>query len=201
MLEYIPGKYAHRPVEAERYMFIHCIFVGLKKEFKGKGYGSSLIDECIKEAKSKNMEGVAVVTRKGSFMADGDIFVNKGFVQVDRAKPDFELLALKFCPGAASPKFKDMELSLENYKKGLFVMRSVQCPYTEKNVNAIIGSAKEEFGLDAVLIDLEDSDAVQNSPCAFGTFCIIYDGEIISHHPVSDTRFLNIMNKRSLQKK
>ncbi|MFA0822447.1 MAG: GNAT family N-acetyltransferase [Methanomethylovorans sp.] len=201
MLEYIPGKYAHRPVEAERYMFIHCIFVGLKKEFKGKGYGSSLIDECIKEAQSKNMEGVAVVTRKGSFMAGRDIFVKKGFVQVDRAKPDFELLVLKFDPGAASPKFKDMERSLENYKQGLFVMRSVQCPYTEKNVNAIIGSAKEEFGLDAVLIDLEDSDAVQNSPCAFGTFCIIYDGEIISHHPVSDTRFLNIMNKRSLQKK
>jgi len=27
MIEYIPGKYAHRPVDAEGYMFIHCIFV------------------------------------------------------------------------------------------------------------------------------------------------------------------------------
>ena len=51
MLEYIPGKYAHRPVEAEGYMFIHCIFVGFKNEFKGKGYASSLIDECIKDVK------------------------------------------------------------------------------------------------------------------------------------------------------
>jgi len=33
MLEYIPGKYAHRPVNADGYMFIHCIFVGFKKEF------------------------------------------------------------------------------------------------------------------------------------------------------------------------
>ena len=52
MLEYIPGKFAHRPVEAENYMFIHCIFVGFKKEFKGKGHASSLIDECIKDAKN-----------------------------------------------------------------------------------------------------------------------------------------------------
>jgi len=28
MLEYIPGRYAHRPVDAEGYMFIHCVFVG-----------------------------------------------------------------------------------------------------------------------------------------------------------------------------
>jgi len=41
MLEYIPGKYAHRPVDAERCMFIHCIFVGFKNEFKGKYRSSS----------------------------------------------------------------------------------------------------------------------------------------------------------------
>jgi hypothetical protein len=65
MLEYIPGKYSHRPVDAEGYMFIHCIFVGFKNEYKGKGYASSLIDECIKDAKKAKMQGVAVVTRKG----------------------------------------------------------------------------------------------------------------------------------------
>ena len=26
MIEYLPGKYAHRPVPAHGYMFIHCIF-------------------------------------------------------------------------------------------------------------------------------------------------------------------------------
>lgn len=76
MLEYIPGKYAHRPVDAEEYMFIHCIFVGFKNEFKGKGYASSLIEECIKDAKNANMQGVAVVTREGSFMAKKYIFLH-----------------------------------------------------------------------------------------------------------------------------
>ncbi len=61
MLEYIPGKYAHHPVDADGYMFIHCIFVGFKNEFKGKGHASSLIGECIKDAKSKKIFGVAVM--------------------------------------------------------------------------------------------------------------------------------------------
>jgi N-acetylglutamate synthase-like GNAT family acetyltransferase len=196
MLEYIPGEFAHRPVEAEGYMFIHCIFVGFKKEFKGKGYASQLIDECINEAKKSNMYGVAVVTRKGSFMARKDIFVKKGFVVVDQAEPDFQLLVLKFSQTAKNPKFRDLKTNLENYKEGLFVLRSVQCPYTEKNVNAILKSAEDKFGLKANLIDMTDAAAVQDSLCAFGTFCIIYNGEIISHHPISNTRFENIMKKK-----
>ena len=196
MLEYLPGKYAHRPVNAEGYMFIHCIFVGFKKEFKGKGYASSLIDECIKDAKESNMYGVAVVTRKGSFMAKKDIFVKKGFILVDKAEPDFQLLVLKFNHKAINPNFKDLKKNLENYQEGLFILRSVQCPYTEKNVNAILKSAKDKFGLKANLIDLTDVTAVQDSPCAFGSLCIIYDGEIISHHTISNTRFENIMKKK-----
>ena len=128
MLEYIPGKYAHRPVDAEGYMFIHCVFVGFKKEFKGKGYASALIDECITEAKKAKMNGVAVVTRKGSFMAKKDIFLKKGFVIVDQAEPDFELLVLKFDPKSRNPKFKDMNKYLENYKEGLFIMRRARDP-------------------------------------------------------------------------
>ena len=105
MLEYIPGKYAHRPVQAENYMFIHCVFVGFKSEFKGKGYASAMLDVCINESKEAGMQGVAVVTRKGPFMAKKDLFIKKGFAIVDTAKPDFELLALKFNPNVANPKF------------------------------------------------------------------------------------------------
>jgi hypothetical protein len=197
MLEYIPGKYAHRPVDADGYMFIHCIFVGFKNEFKGKGYASSLIEECIKEAKEKKMLGVAVVTREGSFMVHNDIFLLKGFKVVDNADPDFNLLVKKFDKSAKDPMFKSNRIeNLKKYTKGLTVLRSAQCPYTEKNVNAIVESAKKTFKLKTSLIDLEDRIAVQNNPCAFGSFCIIHEGEIISHHPISNTRFENIMRKR-----
>ncbi len=196
MLEYIPGKYAHRPVDAEGYMFIHCVFVGFKKEFKGKGFASCLIDECIKEAEKEKMLGVAVITRKGAFMVDNVLFLKKGFKVVDRAKPDFDLLVKKFDVDSKNPTFKpNMTDKLKNYQKGLYIIRSPQCPYTEKNVNSILESAKNKFNLKPNLIDLQDANAVQNTPCAFGTFFIIYNGEIISHHPISKTRFENIMNK------
>ena len=43
MIEYIPGEYCWRPVDAGGCMLIHCIFSGSKKIYKGKGYGSLLL--------------------------------------------------------------------------------------------------------------------------------------------------------------
>lgn len=195
MLEYIPGEYAHRPVNADNYMFIHCIFVGFKNEYKGKGLATSLINECVKEAKEMKMNGVAVVTRKGSFMAKKEIFLKLGFELVDETKPDFELLALKFNDKSTPPSFKDMSKQLDKYKKGLTILRSAQCPYTEKNVNEIIKTAKAKYKLDTNLIEIKSAREAQESPCAFGTFCIIYNGEVISYSPISNTRFENIMKE------
>ena len=196
MVEYLPGQYAHRPVEADGYLFIHCIFVGFRNEFKGKGYGSALIDACIRDAQQAQMQGVAVVTRNGPFMARQDLFLKKGFTVVDTTPPDFQLVALKFHPHAADPAFRELQPALEPYGDGLYILRSPQCPYTEKNVNAICASARERFHLTAHVIDLPDSTAVQRSPCAFGTFCLLYNGEILSHHPISNARFINIMTTR-----
>lgn len=190
MLEYIPGKYAHRPVNAYGYMFIHCVFVRLKNELKGKGYASSLILECIEEAKSHKMLGVAVVTRKGPFMAKRDIFIKNGFESVAETKPDFELLALKFDNGSENPSFK--RISSENYQEGLTILRSAQCPYSVKNVDAIMETARK-MKIQVNLIELKDVSSVQHAPCAFGTFCIVKDGRILSHHPISNTRFENII--------
>lgn len=193
MIEYIPGKYAHRPVDAEGYMFIHCIFVGFKSEFKGRGYASSLIDNCISDALTANMNGVAVVTRKGSFMADKGIFLRKGFISADAVKPDFELLVLKFNKTVTDPKFK--KFALDKYDNGLTIMRSAQCPYSVKNVDAILETAKK-LKIKTNLIEIKDAETAQKTPCAFGTFCIIHNNEVISHHPISNTRFMNIMAKR-----
>ena len=109
---------------------------------------------------------------------------------MDAAKPDFELLALKFHSNASDPKFNIPKL--EGYKDGLTVLRSPQCPYSVKNVDKIMETSKA-LGLKTNLIDLATSELAQRSPCAFGTFCIIYNGKILSHHPISNTRFENIM--------
>lgn len=196
MIEYLPGELAHRPVNAKDYLFIHCLFVGFKKEHKGKGYASALLDKCLQDAKAQHKHGVAVVTRKASFMADNKLFLKKGFKAVDKAKPDFELLVYKFNETAPDPRFKaSLQTMPEQYKEGLTILRSPQCPYTEKNVHAIIDTAQKKYKVPTQLIDLDNAPAAQATPCAFGTFCIIYNGEVISHHPISNKRFENIMDK------
>ena len=196
MIEYIPGEYCWRPVEASGYMFIHCIFSGFKNIYKGKGYGSLLLDECLKDAKKEKMYGVAVVTRKSSFMAGKELFLKNAFEVVDEASPDFELLVKKFNENAPTPKFKgDWEKRLSQFAKGLTVIRADQCPYTVKNVKEISETAEKTFGIKPNIIELKNCKQAQNSPCAFGTFCIVYNGEVIAYHPISNTRFMNIMNK------
>ena len=197
MIEYITGEYAYRPVDAKGYMFIHCLFVGFKKEYKEQGYASSLIGECIKEARAAGLNGVAVVTRKGPFMAGDKIFLKNGFHLIDSTEPDFDLLALKFNDFVQDPKFKIMDgLLSTDFSKGLTIIRSVQCPYTLKNVKAIVETAEREYGIGVRLIDIKDATQAQMSPCAFGTFCLIHDGEVLSYHPISKARFKNIMKKR-----
>ncbi|KPL07731.1 acetyltransferase [bacterium SM23_57] len=196
MIEYIPGEYCWRPVEARSFMFIHCIFVGFRNEYKGKGFGSLMLKECMRDSKKENMHGIAVVTRKGSFMADKNIFMKKGFEVVDNVLPDFELLALKWNTKAATPKFKLNSKQLSSkYRKGLTIIRANQCPYTVKNVKEICATAEKSYNIKPKVINLNTCRDAQNSPCPFGTFCIVYNGKIIAHHPISNTRFTNIMNK------
>ena len=195
MIEYIPGAYAHRPVDAQNYMFIHCLFVGFKKDFKGKGLATLLLQECIQDARVQGMPGVAVVTRKSSFMADKPIFIKNGFHVVDKAVPDFELSVLKFDEKEPDPMFKsDLAERSAAYKEGLTVFRSAQCPYSVKNVNAIMESA-EKMNIPTRLIEVEDAQTAQQVPSPFGSFCIIYEGKVIAYHPISHTRFMNIMKK------
>jgi len=128
-------------------------------------------------------------------MVGKEIFLKKDFEIVDTAPPDFELLVFKFKKNASLPKFKDdWNIKLTKYKKGLTIIRADQCPYTKKNVNEIVETSKKVFGITPKIVEHKNYKEAQECPCAFGSFCIIYNGEIISHHPISNGRFKNIMN-------
>ncbi|MBI9052842.1 MAG: YoaP domain-containing protein [Bacteroidales bacterium] len=201
-IEYIPGDYAWRPVNAKKYMFIHCLFI-LPKNLKGKGFGQMLLDSCIEDTKNQNMLGVAVVTRKGTWMASRDLFIKNGFVIADSAKPDFELLFKSFNNNAEPPTFNDnCKKRASKYAKGLFLITSDQCPYTTKAISEISETAVKEYKIKPTIIELKNYTDAQNSPSAFGTFCILYNGLLVAENPISNTRFKNIMNKQlSIDKK
>jgi GNAT superfamily N-acetyltransferase len=195
MIEYVPGEHAWRPVDAKGYMFIHCLFV-IHKKHKGKGYGSRMVEECLKDAKKQQMHGVAVVTRKGTWMADKGLFEKLDFEVADTAPPDFELLVKKFKKESPSPKFKgDWEKRLAKYGKGMTIIGSDQCPYCAKMVREIVQTAKSKYGLKPRVIQLESSQQAQDSPSPFGVSALILDGRLVADHPISNTRFINIIEK------
>ncbi len=197
MIEYVPGEYCWRPVSATGYMFIHCIFVGFKKQYKGKGFASMLLEQCENDAAEQGMNGVAVVTRKGSFMAGKELFEKRKFVTVGRAGSDFELLVKQFDRGSDLPSFMPhLENGLKKFKKGLTILRAFQCPYTVKNVREMAEFALNEYGLEIKVVEIKTPAQAQKSPCPFGTFCVIHNGEIVAEHPISKGRFANILKKR-----
>jgi GNAT superfamily N-acetyltransferase len=193
-IEYIPGEYSWRAVEASGYMVIHCIFNEYRK-YRGKGYGTLLVEECLRDAEKENMHGVAVVTRRGTWMAGKELFLRNGFELIDRAPPDFELLVRRFAD-APLPSFpKNWTDRLSPYSSGLTVICSGQCPYVAKFLNEGIETAQKQYGIEPKIVELKNAEEAQNAPSAFAIFSIVYNGKLVADHPISNTRFKNILNK------
>jgi GNAT superfamily N-acetyltransferase len=194
-IEYAPGEKTWRPIEAPGYLVIHCMMIHRKK-YKGKGYGSLLLDACLQDAKRVKSNGVAVVASGGTWMATTDLFLKSGFECVDTAPPSYELLAKKL-RRARSPKFREgWEQRLRRYGQGLTIIRSDQCPCVAKSSDDIQQAAKQ-LGVQAKFVELKNSRQAQNAPSAYGVFNVVYNGELIADHPISARRFNNIMTRLS----
>lgn len=194
-IEYLPGESAWRGVSAAGYMFIHCIW-NQSSRHQRKGWGSAMLEACVKDAKAAGMNGVAVLTRAGPWSAGRSLFLAKGFKVADAAPPDYELLVHKFKASAADPAFKGgYDRKAARFGKGLTIIRSAQCPYTAKFAAEIAQTAEEEFHLKPKTINLESCKDAQDAPTPYAVFAIVYKGRILADHQISRTRFRNIMKK------
>jgi hypothetical protein len=142
------------------------------------------------------MHGVAVVTSRSTWMAGKEIFLKLGYEVAGQAPPHYELLVRRSDPKAPMPAFSgNWERKLDRYAKGLTIIYSDQCPYVAKAMDEIPPVAREEFELEPTVIALTGSRAPQASPNPYGVFSVIWNGNPVADHPISKTRFANIMNK------
>ena len=188
-IEYVPIEHAWRAVEAKGYMFIHCLWVSPNK-YKRKGYGSILIEECLKDAKKNNLNGVAVVTSEGAFMAGKDLFLKNGFRSAASAKPSFELM-VKMFNKFPEPKFKICDSQLSKYK-GLNIIYSNQCPWVARSIKELQEIAKKQ-DLELNIIELKTAEHAQNAPSIYAVFNLVYNGKLLADHYISSRRFMNII--------
>ena len=190
-IEYVPGEYAWRAVDAKGYMFIHCIWISPNK-YKRKGYGSLLVEECVEDAKKEGKYGIAVVTSEGPFMAGRALFLKNGFESVAKVKPSFELMIRTLKKGPL-PEFKDWAKQLSKYE-GLNIIYANQCPWVARSIKDLDEIAKEK-GLKVKIIELESAKEAQNAPSPYAAFSLVYSGRLLVDHYVSARRFENILNK------
>ena len=204
MIEYAPGNHAWRPVEAEGYLVIHCLWVYGKH--KGKGLGSLLLQGCLDDAKKSQCRGVAVVTSSDSLMVGSDLFLKAGFVSVDRtigsseaSAASYELLVKKLKKTAPDPRFiVERERLLKRYRKGLTILTADQCPYAVKSVERIAGASRT-LGVEPKVVRVRSAKVSRELPTPYGVFSIIYNGKLIAHRPISATRFMSIMRRNAEQ--
>ncbi len=191
-IEYIPGEYAWRAVNAEGYMFIHCLWIVGKS--KKKGLATILLDECIRDAQAAGMNGVAMVTSEHVWLIGKKLLVKHGFESVEEQKP-FNLMVKKFNE-APSPSFcQNWEQKASKYGEGLTVLYSDQCPYIFDATNTVLEFAKVH-GIKNQAVEIKSClDVRELTPSPYGVFSIVYNGSLLAYHYLLPKDLVKLLDK------
>ena len=196
MIEYLPGEYVWRGVDARGYLFIHCFWViGSNRKH---GYGRQLLDACIADAMKNNFDGVAVMTSTNHWLPTRKIFIKNGFELVDTAPPSFELLVKRFNPAASFPRFIQHDINSVQIPSGLALFTSSQCPYFCVN-EQIVRDVAEQLRMPVSINYIENSTQAQRSPCLYGTMGIFFNGQLISYQPVGTKELIKTIQSTPIK--
>ncbi len=194
-IEYIPGEYAWRTVDAKGYMFIHCLWVVGKS--KGQGLGNRLLQTCIKDARAAGMHGVAMLTSAGNWLAGKELLLQHGFTSVAQSAPAFDLMTLQF-HDAPLPKLLDgWDKKAKQCGSGITVLRSDQCPYLDDAVLTVINTANK-LGIASRVIEMTSAEEVRKfSPSPYGVFSIVRDGQLLAHHYLLEKDLVPLLKRKA----
>ena len=194
-IEYLPGEFAWRGVDAAGYLFIHCVFT-YRRKYQHLGLARAMVEACVADARAAGLNGVAVLAREQPWLAGPALFLRCGFEVVASAPPDYQLLVRRLRPGAPDPAIRgDWDQKLKRYATGLTIIRSAQCPHIAKFADEIAESAKKEYGLTPRVVEIRTCRQAQQAPTPYAVFAVIYNGKVLADHQISRTRFRNIMKK------
>lgn len=195
-IEYIPAEKAWSPIQADGYMYIDCLWVS--GQFKGQGYSTALLDECIRDSKEKGKKGLVILSakKKQPFLSDPSFLIYKGFSVADSVQPFYELYYLPFDSAAEKPVFKEQVKAPKIEQQGYLLYYAHQCPFTAKYVPLIEASAKEK-GLPFTAIRLKTTEQAQNAPAPFTSYSLFYNGEFVTNEILSVSKFEKMIERMS----
>ena len=193
-IEYIPAENAWVPINAPGYMYIDCLWVS--GSFKGHGYSTDLLNECIEDSKEKGKKGLCILcaAKKKPFLAEPKFLKYKGFTVCDEADNGIQLWYLPFVDKAEVPGFKECAKHPHIDETGYVLYYTSQCPFNAKYVPIVEQTAKDK-GIPFKAIHIESRDEAQNAPTPITNYALFYDGEYVTNEQMNDTKFLKLAGR------
>ena len=180
-IEYVPIESSWLPLVGENFMVINCFWVS--GQFKGHGNGKKLLQQCIKDAKEKGMDGIVAISsdKKRPFMTDPKFLKYQGFEIIDEAPPFFKLWGIKINPKAEFPKIMESAKSGTcPDKKGITAYYSNTCPFTDFYTNQILREYAEKKKIPLTINHISSKEDGQKMPIPWIINSVFYKGELVS---------------------
>lgn len=173
-IEYAPLETAWVPVIGDNYYYLYCLWVS--GNCKGKGYGKSLMEYCLDDAKAKGKSGICMLgAKKQKHWLSDQAFAKKyGFEVVDTTDQGYELLALSL--DGTKPRFAQNVKSQEIENKELTIYYDMQCPYIRQNIE-IIEQYCEQNDIPVSFIYVDTLQKAKELPCVFNNWAVFYKGK------------------------
>lgn len=191
-IEYIPAENAWNPIDAKDYMYIDCLWVA--GSFKGHGYSSELLEQCINDSKEKGKKGLCILcaSKKKPFLSDSKFLKHKGFMPCDEADNGVELWYLPFDDINEKPRFKECAKHVSINEKGYVLYYTSQCPFNAKYVPMLEDIAKEH-NVPFKVIHITSKQEAQSVPTPVTTYALFYDGKYLTNEQMNVNKFLRLV--------
>ncbi len=192
-IEYAPLETAWVPITGDNYYYLYCLWVS--GSYKGKGYGKSLMEYCLADAKERGKSGICMLGSKKqkSWLTDQSFAKKFGFEVVDTTDNGYELLALSF--DGTTPKFAKNARNQKIESKELTIYYDMQCPYVYQNIE-MIKQYCEINNIPVSLIQVDTLKKAKELPCVFNNWGVFYKGNFETVNLLLDVDYL----KRILKK-
>ena len=191
-IEYAPLETAWVPIVGDNYYYIYCLWVTGSP--KGSGYGKSLMEYCLADAKEKGKSGVCMLGAKKqkNWLSDQSFAKKFGFEVVDTTDSGYELLTLSF--DGTKPSFAENVKKKEIEDKNLTIYYDMQCPYIYQNIEKIKQHC-ETNNISVSLIQVDTLQKAKELPCVFNNWAVFYKGKFETVNQI-DVNYLERILKK-----
>ena len=189
-IEYAPLETAWVPVCGENFLYIYCLWVS--GSYKGKGYGKSLLEYCINDAKAQGKSGVCVLSskKKKPFLTEKKLMTKFGFQVVDTLSDEYELLSLSF--NGENPSFNDTVRQMRINQKELTIFYGMQCPFIPNCIEQV-KTYCDNNRIPLNLIAIDSLQKAKELPCIFNNWAVFYIGKFETVHLLNESYLKKIV--------